>query len=156
MAIDITKVTPDEVVTDRGATYPIVPDHLLPAAWHHTEQYANNGIEVDHGRLKARLRPMCGDLSRTMVWPQHIVGWLNAMPAAEQWPPRPGDGEAAAGQGGKPVAHHHSAGCWPSWAGRGMILAAKLQPSRDRSRARPEASAGLDGGSQSKGHPAAR
>jgi transposase, IS6 family len=33
---------------------------LLPAAWHRTDQYANNGIECDHGRLKARLRPMRG------------------------------------------------------------------------------------------------
>jgi transposase, IS6 family len=33
---------------------------LLPAAWHQTEQYANNGVEADHGRLKARLRPMRG------------------------------------------------------------------------------------------------
>ena len=33
---------------------------LLPAAWHHTDRYANNGVECDHGRLKARLRPMRG------------------------------------------------------------------------------------------------
>jgi IS6 family transposase len=33
---------------------------LLPAAWHRTDQYANNGVECDHGRLKARLRPMRG------------------------------------------------------------------------------------------------
>jgi transposase, IS6 family len=33
---------------------------LLPAAWHRTDRYANNGIECDHGRLKARLRPMRG------------------------------------------------------------------------------------------------
>jgi len=33
---------------------------LLPGAWHRTDQYANNGIECDHGRLKARLRPMRG------------------------------------------------------------------------------------------------
>ena len=31
---------------------------LLPAAWHRTDQYANNRVECDHGRLKARLRPM--------------------------------------------------------------------------------------------------
>jgi transposase-like protein len=35
-------------------------DDLLPAAWHRTEQYANNQVEADHGRLKARLRPMRG------------------------------------------------------------------------------------------------
>jgi transposase-like protein len=59
-AIDTTKVTPVEVVTDRAATYPLVLEELLPAAWHRTEQYANNHVECDHGRLKARLRPMRG------------------------------------------------------------------------------------------------
>jgi transposase-like protein len=33
---------------------------LLPAAWHRTDRYANNGIECDHGRLEARLQPMRG------------------------------------------------------------------------------------------------
>jgi transposase-like protein len=33
-------------------------EELLPAAWHRTERYGNNHIEADHGRLKARLRPM--------------------------------------------------------------------------------------------------
>jgi len=32
----------------------------MPAACHRTDQYANNGIECDHGRLKARLRAMRG------------------------------------------------------------------------------------------------
>jgi transposase, IS6 family len=59
-AISTTKVTPVEVVTDRAAACPIVLDELAPAAWHRTEQYANNHIECDHGRLKARLRPMRG------------------------------------------------------------------------------------------------
>ena len=53
-------MTPVEVVTDRAATYPVVLEELLPAAWHRSEQYANNHIEADHGRLKARLRPMRG------------------------------------------------------------------------------------------------
>lgn len=35
-------------------------DELIPEAVHDTEQYANNRIECDHGRLKARLRPMRG------------------------------------------------------------------------------------------------
>jgi transposase-like protein len=48
------------VTTDQAATYPIVLDEVVPAAWHHTEQYANDRIEADHGRLKARLRPMRG------------------------------------------------------------------------------------------------
>ena len=33
---------------------------LVPSAAHCTDQYANNRIESDHGRLKARLRPMRG------------------------------------------------------------------------------------------------
>ena len=59
-AIGTTQTIPSEVVTDRAPTSPTVLDELLPAAWHHTEQYANNRIEADHGRLKVRLRPMCG------------------------------------------------------------------------------------------------
>jgi transposase-like protein len=59
-AIGTTKVTPVEVVTDRAATYPAMLEELLPAAWHRTEQYANNRVEADHGRLKSRLRPMRG------------------------------------------------------------------------------------------------
>jgi IS6 family transposase len=47
-------------VTDRAPTYPQVLDELLPAAWHRTDRYANNRVEADHGRLKARLRPMRG------------------------------------------------------------------------------------------------
>jgi transposase-like protein len=59
-AIGSTKVTPVEVITDRAAVYPKVLDELGPAAWHRTEQYANNRIEADHGQLKRRLRPMRG------------------------------------------------------------------------------------------------
>ena len=51
---------PTEVSTDRAPTYPRVLDELLPAAYHVVERYANNPIEADHGRLKARLRPMRG------------------------------------------------------------------------------------------------
>jgi transposase, IS6 family len=73
-AIGTTKVTPAEVVTDQAATYPMVLEDLLPAAWHRTDQYANNHIEADHGRLKARLRPMRGlqqDRSATVVIAGH-------------------------------------------------------------------------------------
>jgi transposase-like protein len=59
-AIATTKVASVEVVTDRAATYPIVVEDLLPAAWHRSEQYENNRIECDHGRLKSRLWPMRG------------------------------------------------------------------------------------------------
>jgi IS6 family transposase len=51
---------PTEVSTDRASTYPRVLDELLPSACHVTEQYANNAVEADHGRLKSRLRPMRG------------------------------------------------------------------------------------------------
>jgi transposase, IS6 family len=51
---------PTAVSTDRAPAYPRVLDELLPAAGHVTERYANNPIEADHGRLKARLRPMRG------------------------------------------------------------------------------------------------
>jgi transposase-like protein len=59
-AIGTTKITPIEVVTDHAPVYPAVLEQLLPAAWHRTDQYANNHVEADHGRLKARLRPMRG------------------------------------------------------------------------------------------------
>ena len=52
--------SPTEVTTDRAPAYPRVLDELAPAACHVTEQYANNAIESDHGRLKSRLRPMRG------------------------------------------------------------------------------------------------
>ena len=35
-------------------------DELVPSALHTVEQYANNPVEADHGRLTARLRPMRG------------------------------------------------------------------------------------------------
>jgi transposase, IS6 family len=47
-------------VTDRAPTLRAVIDDLIPTAFHNTEQYANNRIEADHARLKARLRPMRG------------------------------------------------------------------------------------------------
>ncbi len=51
---------PVEVTTDRAWTLARAVDELLPAAHHDTAQYANNRVEADHGRLKARLRPMRG------------------------------------------------------------------------------------------------
>jgi transposase-like protein len=51
---------PVEVNTDKAGPYLRVLEELVPAAAHVTEQYGNNRIEADHGRLKARLRPMRG------------------------------------------------------------------------------------------------
>ena len=59
-AIGSTKVRPAEVTTDQAPVYPTLMEELLPAAWHRTDRYANNRVEADHGRLKARLRPMRG------------------------------------------------------------------------------------------------
>jgi transposase, IS6 family len=51
---------PVEVTTDKAGPYLRVLDELAPTAAHVTEQYANNRVEADHARLKARLRPMRG------------------------------------------------------------------------------------------------
>jgi transposase, IS6 family len=51
---------PEEVVTDLARALGHVIGELLPAALHNTGQYANNRVECDHGRLKARLQPMRG------------------------------------------------------------------------------------------------
>ena len=51
---------PVEVTTDKAGPYLRVLADLVPTAAHVTEQYSNNRIEADHGRLKARLRPMRG------------------------------------------------------------------------------------------------
>jgi transposase-like protein len=58
-AIATTKVAPVEVTpTEQRRT--AVLDELLPVVWHRTDQYANNRVECDYGRLKSRLRPMRG------------------------------------------------------------------------------------------------
>jgi transposase-like protein len=72
-AIGATHRTPSQVVTDLAATYPVVLEELLPAAWHRTDRYANNRIEADHGRLKARLRQMRG-LNPAAV-DRDLAGW---------------------------------------------------------------------------------
>jgi IS6 family transposase len=49
-----------EVTPDRAPVYPRVLDELVPHALHRVEQCANNPVEADHSRFKARLRPMRG------------------------------------------------------------------------------------------------
>ncbi len=51
---------PVEIVTDRAPALAKAICELAPGALHETTQYANNRVENDHGRLKARLRPMRG------------------------------------------------------------------------------------------------
>jgi IS6 family transposase len=59
-ATGTTKVMPTEVVTDKAAADPAVLEELLPGAWQRTDRDANNHVEADHGRLKARLGPVRG------------------------------------------------------------------------------------------------
>jgi transposase-like protein len=128
-AIGTTRVTPIEVTTDRAAAYPAVLDGVLPATWHRTDQYANNRIECDHGRLKARLRPMRGlkqDRSATVVLAGHALG---AEPSAR--PLR------ARGRG----ASKPSSGCRVRRAGLGNLIprqgtASACHPSTRCNRAR--------------------
>jgi IS6 family transposase len=51
---------PEDVTTDLAAPLLRVVDELCPDALHDTGRYANNRIENDHGRLKARLKLMRG------------------------------------------------------------------------------------------------
>jgi hypothetical protein len=51
---------PVEVTTDKAGQDLRLIDELVPASAHLTEQYANNPVESDHARLKARVRPMRG------------------------------------------------------------------------------------------------
>ena len=51
---------PLEIVTDKSPVLASVIADLVPDAAHCTEQYASNRIECDHGRRKARLKPMRG------------------------------------------------------------------------------------------------
>jgi transposase-like protein len=67
-AIGMSKVTPVAVVTDQAPVHPGVLEELAPAAWHRTERSANNRVECDHGRLKARCG-RCGGSRRTETPP---------------------------------------------------------------------------------------
>jgi transposase-like protein len=55
-----TGVAPVEVVADRAPAYPRLLQQVLPAAWHHVEQYVNNQLDADRAQLRRRLRPMAG------------------------------------------------------------------------------------------------
>jgi transposase-like protein len=75
-------------------------EELLPGAWHRTDRYANNHIEADHGRLKARLRPMRGlkqDRSISVIVAGHafmqnlrrgvaITSWRSRSQRTGEWP----------------------------------------------------------------------
>jgi transposase, IS6 family len=89
-AIGTTKVTPVEVVTDHAPVYPGVLEVLAPAAWHRTEQDADNRVEADHGRLESRLRPMRGLKQDGNAW-VIVVGMPSSRTTGEattSWPLR--------------------------------------------------------------------
>jgi transposase, IS6 family len=79
-----TGTIPAEVTTDRAPACPRVLDELVPSAPHTAGQYANNPVEADHGRLKARLRPMRGLKRRRSARILAAGTCLRAQP-----PPRP-------------------------------------------------------------------
>jgi IS6 family transposase len=80
---------PREVVTDRAPALLGVVDDLLPRSHHETEQYANNRVEADHSRLKARLRPMRG-LKRDHTAPgDHARPRIHAEPTPRTLRTRP-------------------------------------------------------------------
>ena len=53
-------VRPEQVTTDKAKALIGAVQDVCPDAEHVTRVYANNRVECDHGRLKARLRPMRG------------------------------------------------------------------------------------------------
>ena len=52
--------SPAEEITDRAPALANVIKELIPAAFHNIGQYVDNRCDADHGRLKARRRPMRG------------------------------------------------------------------------------------------------
>jgi transposase-like protein len=99
-AIGTTKIRRVGVVTDQAPAYRVVLEELLPAAWHRTDRSANNRVEADHGRLKARLRPMRGlkrDRSARVIiaamrssrtFDADITSWPLRSRRTGGWPPR--------------------------------------------------------------------
>ena len=51
---------PEQVTTDKAKALIGAVQDVFPDAEHDMTVYANNRVECDHGRLRARLRPMRG------------------------------------------------------------------------------------------------
>src|SRR5262249_58323063 len=103
---------PVELVTDRAPVYPRVVDELAPAARHVAEQYENNAIESDHGRLKARLRPMRG-LKRLASRLGATEDILTAAASAAICSGPAGDREAKVGEAEVEGWSACRSACWP-------------------------------------------
>ena len=80
---------PVEVTTDRAPVYPRVLDELVPSALHSVEQHADNPIETDHGRLKARVRPMRGLKRHRGSSPRDTPSCRTCAAATTTSPPKP-------------------------------------------------------------------
>jgi transposase-like protein len=63
-AVGTTRRSPVEVVTDKASAYSAVLEELLPAAWHRTEQYANNPSSAT-AAASSRGCDRCAGSSRT-------------------------------------------------------------------------------------------
>ncbi|MGW4946885.1 IS6 family transposase [Actinoplanes sp. NPDC004185] len=70
-ALCTLKLTPTEVVTDAAPVYPGVLAELVPSAWHHVEQYANNPMEADHGPVTRRSTPVATVTLASTTWSAH-------------------------------------------------------------------------------------
>ena len=75
--------SPTEVSTDRAPAYPRIVEDVLPGALHVTVTYANNRVEADQGRLKARapvqnrraaVLSRLRETSTSMTWPNWSTG----------------------------------------------------------------------------------
>ncbi len=81
-AIDSTSVRPVEVTTDRAPVYPAVLEALLPAAWHRTDQYANNRIECVTTADWKRDCDRCVDQAEPQRRDDHRGACVGAEPSA--------------------------------------------------------------------------
>ena len=63
----------------------MVLEELPPSAWHRTDRRANNRIEADHGRLKARLRPMRGLKQDRSARGDHRRAWVRPEPSPRHY-----------------------------------------------------------------------
>jgi len=87
-----THQSPEEVTTDKAPALALAVEATVPEARHNTERYANNPVESDHARLKARLRPMRRlkrDRSAAVIIAGHASS-RTSYTVTTSWAPTPG------------------------------------------------------------------
>ena len=89
-ALGATKITPVEVITDQAATYPVVLEELLPAAWHRTDRYANSSGGRSLGERARFVRTTCPASGRHLSQPcsGSMGPTAEAMPDWSYWDAR--------------------------------------------------------------------